>query len=472
VSNILKVLLITIFITNCSFHQNSKFWTKENITNEKIIKKEKITEEEIFKEEENLSLELNSKLRISLYTKPINQSFINNFDNNNGRINYTGNLKKKSKFKFSKIKNFHQYDPQILFHKNNIIYFDNKGAILKFDNNSKLLWKKNYYSKSEKKQHPILFFATNKNTLIVADNIAKFYALNINTGKLLWTKNNIAPFNSQIKTHKNLFFVIDYKNTLRAYSIKDGNEIWNIKTQNSLIRSQKKLSMVVIGEKIYFNNSLGDISAANIKSGELIWQTPTRSSLVTDEAFFLKTSDIIADKNALYFSNNKNQFFSLDIETGTLNWEQKINSNLRPTLIDKYIFTISLEGYLIIIEKNTGVIIRMTDLFRNSKKKLKTSNKYNPGNFIDGFFAKIPEDSRFYVGDKSKVKKNISKPTGFIVGKDNIYLSTDHGRLLIIDISSGLTTSTIKIDNKKISRPSVLGNSLFVVTENSIIKLD
>jgi len=230
--------------------------------------------------------------------------------------------------------------------------------------------------------------------------------------------------------------------------------------------------MVVIGEKIYFNNSLGDISAANIKSGELIWQTPTRSSLVTDEAFFLKTSDIIADKNALYFSNNKNQFFSLDIETGTLNWEQKINSNLRPTLIDKYIFTISLEGYLIIIEKNTGVIIRMTDLFRNSKKKLKTFNKYNPGNFIDGFFVKIPEDSRFYVGDKSKVKKNISKPTGFIVGKDNIYLSTDHGRLLIIDISSGLTTSTIKIDNKKISRPSVLGNSLFVVTENSIIKLD
>jgi len=112
-----------------------------------------------------------------------------------------------------------------------------------------LLWKENYYSKSEKKQNPILFFANNKNTLIVADNIAKFYALNINTGKLLWTKNNIAPFNSQLKIHKNLFFVIDYKNTLRAYSTKNGNEIWNIKTQNSLIRSQKKLSMVIIGEK-------------------------------------------------------------------------------------------------------------------------------------------------------------------------------------------------------------------------------
>tara|TARA_B110001452_G_scaffold154129_1_gene128260 strand:- start:520 stop:1935 length:1416 start_codon:yes stop_codon:yes gene_type:complete len=471
VSNILKILLITIFITNCSFHQNSKFWTKENISKENIIKK-KNKVEEIFKEEQALSLELNPKLKISLYTKPINKSFFNNFDNNNGRINYAGNLKKKSKFKFSKIKNFHQYDSQILFYQNNIIYFDNKGTILKFDDNTKLMWKENYYSKLEKKQNPILFFANSENTLIVADNISKYFALNINTGKLLWTKNNTSPFNSQIKIYKDLFFVVDFENTLRAYSVKNGNEIWNIKTQNSLIRSQKKLSMVIVDEKIFFNNSLGDISAVNIKSGELIWQSPTRSSLVTDEAFFLKTSAIIADKSSLYFSNNKNEFFSMDIESGTLNWKQKVNSNLRPTLIDDYIFTISLEGYLIIIERDTGNIIRMTDLFRNSKQKFKTLNKYNPGDFIDGFFANIPEDSRFYVADKSKVKKNISKPTGFIVGKDNIYLSTDHGRLLIIDINSGLTTSTIKIDNKKISRPSVLGKSLFVVTDNSIIKLD
>ena len=32
-----------------------------------------------------------------------------------------------------------------------IIFFDNNGSILKFDKKSKLIWKKNYYSKSEKK---------------------------------------------------------------------------------------------------------------------------------------------------------------------------------------------------------------------------------------------------------------------------------------------------------------------------------
>ena len=64
------------------------------------------------------------------------------------------------------------------------------------------------------------------------------------------------------------------------------------------------------------------------------------------------------------------------------------------------------------------------------------------------------------------------KPTGFIVGKDNIYLSTNHGRLLIIDIKTGLTTSTIKIDNEKISRPAILNQNLFIIKDNSIIKLN
>ena len=37
-----------------------------------------------------------------------------------------------------------------------IIFFDNNGTILKFDEKSNLIWKKNYYSKSEKKSKPIL----------------------------------------------------------------------------------------------------------------------------------------------------------------------------------------------------------------------------------------------------------------------------------------------------------------------------
>ena len=432
-NSILKVVLIFIFLNNCSLNKNSKYWTNEKISED--VKENVI---ETFQEEETLNLEFNPNLKISFYSKAINKSFINDFDNNNGRINFDGNLKNISKYKFSKIDNFDQYEPEISFSNNDIIFFDNKGSILKFDENSNLLWKKNYYSKSEKKQNHILFFANDKKYLLVADNLAKYYAIDIITGDLIWSKDNNAPFNSQIKIYKDKFFIIDFENTLRAFSINDGKEIWNIKTQNSLVRTQKKLSMVIVNDKIYFNNSLGDISSVDINSGQLVWQTPTQSSLVLDDGFFIKTSDIIADKNALYFSNNKNSFFSLDISTGTLNWKQKINSKIRPTLIDNYILTVSSTGYLIIIEKTSGNIIRVTNIFENIKPKLRT---------------KI-------------------EPTGFIVGTNNIYMTTNNGKLFVVNTNTGETRSIVKIDNSKILRPAVLNKNLFIITDNSIIKLN
>ena len=429
----LSLIFIFIFITNCSFHKNSKFWTKENIEEEK---KENVTE--IFKKDKKLNFEFNSNLKIELESRAVNNSFINNLDNNNGRINYNGKLEDLSKYKFKKIKDFNKYEPEITFNKNSIIFFDNEGSILSFDDNSNLIWKKNFYSKYEKKQNPFLFFGHSDKTLIIADNIAKLYAINIDTGKLLWSKKNNAPFNSQVKIYKDRIYIIDFENTLKAYSINDGKEIWSRKTQASLIRSQKRLSLVILGEKIYFNNSLGDISAIDINNGNLIWQTPTQSSLAFDTGFFLKTSDIVADKNALFFSNNQNQFFSLDIQTGNLVWKQEINSNLRPVIINDFIFTISLEGYLVIIEKKTGNIIRSNYLL-----------------------------NKFKIKNRAKIK-----PTGFIVGNKNIYLSSNIGRLLIIDIATGEVKTILKIDNRKIYRPAIFNKNLYLITDNSIIKLN
>ena len=279
-NKLFRILLIYFLITGCSFQKNSKFWNKEKIEEEK---QENVTE--IFKKEETLNFELNPNLKIELDSRAVNNSFLNNFNNNDGRINYSGRLENVSKYKFKKIENFYQYESEITFNQNNIIFFDNEGSILSFDSSSNLIWKKNYYSKAQKKQNPFLFFGHNNKILIIADNIAKLYAVDINTGELLWTNKNNSPFNSQVKVYKDKIYVIDFENTLRAYSINDGKEIWNRKTQNSLIRSQKKLSLIILDEKIYFNNSLGDISAIDINNGNLIWQTPTQSSLTYDTGF-------------------------------------------------------------------------------------------------------------------------------------------------------------------------------------------
>ena len=88
--------------------------------------------------------------------------------------------------------------------------------------------------------------------------------------------------------------------------------------------------------------------------------------------------------------------------------------------------------------EKSGKIIRVTDVFQNFKIK----------------------------------KRPNIKPTGFVVGLNDIYISTSNGRLLVVDIASGKTISTLKIDNKKISKPFIQNKSLFLIKDNAIVKLN
>ena len=432
--NLFRLFILIIFINSCSLNPNSSLWTKK-----KEIKKENILNiKQIVKKKKILENELNTSLKINLSNLKIENSYLKNFTNNNGRSNYEGSLKSISRYKFSKIQNFDQYEPEIAIDKSNIIFFDNKGNILKFDSKAKLKWKKNNYSKTEKKMNPILFFSTNKNYLIVADTVAKYYALDINSGEIIWSKNNSAPFNSQIKTFKDKFFIVDSENVIKCFSIKDGSVIWSFKTEKPFIKSQKKNSLVIKNNKVIFNNSLGDITALDLYTGDLIWQTPTQKKAIYEDALFLKNADLVVGKNSIFLSNNTNNFFSINADTGIINWKQKINSELTPTFINNLVFSITNEGYFVIIDNETGNLIRSTYIFKNIKKK--------------------------------KLKK--FKPVGFIVGKKNIYLTTTNGRLFVIDISTGITKSVLKIDGEKVSRPLVLEKNLFIIKDNSIIKLN
>ena len=434
-NKLVTTLLSLLFIAHCSFGGQSGFWNETT----KIKKEKETIIKELFKKEEPHEKEMNTNLKINLNAKLIKNSFINNFDNNNGRIEYDGNLKNISKYKFSKISQFDYYQPELLVtNKNTLIFFDEKGTILNFSNNDKLIWKSNIYSKIEKKQKPILYFASNEKNLIVADSIAKYYSININNGNLNWSKNNSAPFNSQVKIFKDKFFVIDFENILRCFSVKDGREIWNIKTEKSFIKSQQKLSFIINNNRLVFINTLGDLSSVDIETGKLIWQTPTQSSAIYENYFSLKNSDLIAENNNIYFSNNQNEFFAIDEKNGVVKWKQNLNSNLRPTFVDGLIFTVTLEGYLAVIDSRNGNILRMTSIMKQIKK-------FN--------------------------KKN-TKPVGFILANDKVFLSLNNGRLVVAEILNGNVLDVIKIDNEKISRPYILNNHMFIVRDNAIIKLN
>ena len=434
-SRIALILFLIIFSQNsCSINKKNYNLFKSN----EIKEPKKVVVKKLFRNEKILDKEFNKNLKIDLSNQFKNNTLKKNLDNNIGRVNYDSPLKKLTKFKFSKIDNFSQNQPEIIFDDGSIIFFSNKGTIVKFNKSSKVIWEKNHYSKKEKKIKPFLFFAKNKNVLIVADNISKYYAIDIQSGDLLWSKTNSSPFNSQIKIYKDKLYVVDFENILYCYSIKDGNKIWSFKSENVFIKSPKKLSIAISENIIYFNNSVGDINALNAINGKLIWQLPTQNNQIYEDSFLLKSSDLVATKKSIIFSNNRNQFYSIDNKTGILNWEQKINSSLNPIVVDELIFTVSLEGFLLIINRISGDIIRITDVFNIFKEK----------------------------------KRSDIAPIGFIVGNKKIYLTTNNGRLLIIDIKTGKTIRMVKIDGNQISKPIIENKKLHIIKDNMIVRFD
>ena len=314
-------IIALILLTQCSLDTKSGFWSKSE-----IIEKEKKNLKKIFKSDDILEKEFNPNLKIKINSLYTQKPFINNLSNNSGYINFESDLKRISKFKFKKIKNFEFINPDLLLGEDNsILFFDENGTILKFNQNSKLIWKKNYYKKNEIKQNPAIYFATDNKILIAADSIANYYAINYSNGDLLWKNFNTSPFNSEIKIFKDKFFVIDFENIIRCISIKSGRELWNFGTEKSYIKSQRKLSLIIQDGLVIYIDTFGDINALDINSGKLIWQSQTVNEDVFESSFLLKSSRLVSDQDTIFVSNNQNKFFAIDSRNGIVKWEQKIN---------------------------------------------------------------------------------------------------------------------------------------------------
>ena len=429
-NRLIILLIASLFINNCSFNENSRIWKdkdKEKLSKSNVKK--------IFEEKKSVVKEFNQILNLDLSGINTNNKFISN-QNDYGSQSYMGELKKIGSYKFSKLEELNQINLKPLFIENDIVFFDKKGSIIRFNENQKILWKKNYYTKAEKKLRPQLDFIFHEENILVSDSISKYYSINANNGELNWSKNNTYPFNSEIKKIKNKFFVIDYKNTLRCYKIEDGSECWNLPTEESFTISDSKYSLIILNDMVIFSNSIGDITSVDIENGLIIWQLPTQSTSILNETYDFKVSKLVSDGNSIFFSNNKNEFYSIDIKTGTTNWISEINSNITPVITGDLIFTVSNEGYLYALEKTKGNIIRVTDLFK------------------------------FY---KPKKRKNIY-PIGFAIGDKNLYLTNSDGKMIVVDLQNSNILKTEKVSSNLVSKPFIFNNNLFLVRNGSIIQ--
>ena len=435
--------LIFILLVNCSFDNKTGIWSgskKEKRRISELEKEQKQTKvvDYIYSSKSVYSKEISLTKKISISNPRKNLSWkMSSLNQQNflGNIYLSGIdnifLKKKigkNKFPISKI-----ISSPLVF-ENNIIFSDNNGTIFNINQNGEINWKKNIYKKIYKKVYKNLVFAIYQNNIYVADNIGFIYSIGLNNGKLVWIKNHGIPIKSNIKIYKNKIFLINQDNRILCFNTKNGSKIWDIRSVPSFIKLQNFLSSAISkqGDVIAINSS-GDLLKVNANNGKIAWSLNTLESTLAHATDFFKSSEIVIIDDNIIFSS-KSSIFSYNLNTGYTNWKQEVSSIGAPIIDGKNIFILTDNGYFVIIDKDTGILISSTNILKILKKK-----------------------------------KQETKITGFIMGSGKIYSVTSNGYLIVSSPVSGKVEYFKKIGDPVTSAPIINNGKLYILTKNSRI---
>ena len=435
--------LIFILLVNCSFDNKTGIWSgskKEKRRISELEKEQKQTKvvDYIYSSKSVYSKEISLTKKISISNPRKNLSWkMSSLNQQNflGNIYLSGIdnifLKKKigkNKFPTSKI-----ISSPLVF-ENNIIFSDDNGTIFNINQNGEINWKKNIYKKIYKKVYKNLVFSIYQNNIYVADNIGFIYSIGLNNGKLVWIKNHGIPIKSNIKIYKNKIFLINQDNRILCFNTKNGSKIWDIRSVPSFIKLQNFLSSAISkqGDVIAINSS-GDLLKVNANNGKIAWSLNTLQSTLAHATDFFKSSEIVIIDDNIIFSS-KSSIFSYNLNTGYTNWKQEVSSIGAPIIDGKNIFILTDNGYFVIIDKDTGIIISSTNILKILKKK-----------------------------------KQETKITGFIMGSGKIYSVTSNGYLIVSSPVSGKVEYFKKIGDPVTSTPIINDGKLYILTKNSRI---
>ena len=233
-------ILIIIFFQNCSFDNKSGIWKNSSDQIKKANKNFKDFRKIVLENENffNKTIKIDKKFQFFL-TPPLSPSKWNDFfyNRNNVYDNFYYSDKNKLVFQSGKLSR-KKINENILFDKNIFISSDSKGNILIYSlENSKILYKYNFYKKKFKNIDKKLYYILRDGLLYVSDNIGYLYAYNYFENKLVWAKKFDAPFRSNIKIDNKKIFIADENNNLFIVDVKNGNILRKIPTEEVLIKN-------------------------------------------------------------------------------------------------------------------------------------------------------------------------------------------------------------------------------------------
>jgi outer membrane protein assembly factor BamB len=215
--------------------------------------------------------------------------------------------------------------------------------------------------------------AVSGDKLIIASGFGFVAAVEAATGREIWRRPMGAPMIGSPTIDDNRIFVSSNNNEIFALDLETGRTLWSDQAIAEPARVLSSPSAATVEDFIIAPFSSGEIIAFLAANGRRLWVDAIQSA-----GRFTPISEIndigsrpVLGAGLVFASNQSGATVAIDGRTGTRVWARAVGSTRAPTLAGRYLFVVGTQGELVCFDAETGEAYWVTQLpqFRNEDRK-------------------------------------------------------------------------------------------------------
>lgn len=285
-----------------------------------------------------------------------------------------------------------------------------------------------------------------------------FYALEVESGKLLWKFRTKGSIRSTAAIDQNRIFILSRDGNLYALDKNSGKVLWTFATKGEKTYSlygyadYYTSSPVVSDGIVYFGSGDGSVYALKSETGARIWSFQTSDVVHTTPAL---------DKDKLFVGSFDGYFYAINRLNGKLIWKFKS--------VGQHFFPKGeFQGSPVVAPDHGLVFVGSRDFnlyaLDIEKGYCHWNKRYTSWALALTYrdqvlYAGTADDDTMYAYEgltgkelwKTNVKFNIFGPA--VIGPNQIYFGTQQGKLLSLDRKTGALKWTFKTDGYTAQQP-------------------
>ncbi|MDR1365598.1 MAG: PQQ-binding-like beta-propeller repeat protein [Holosporales bacterium] len=207
--------------------------------------------------------------------------------------------------------------------------------------------------------------------IYVATSLAEAFALEAETGKIIWRKQLNSPARGALLVYNGFVYVLSMDSKVEALSAASGDYAWSHTGISESIALMGGGGCAAARDMVIVPYASGEVFALHCGNGGQAWSQIVShfspDKMITSLAH-IKALPVI-DGNQVYIASNSGKVVSLNLANGRQLWEQSISGATQtPALSLNSFFIITNENDLVCLSKTTGAPRWITSLPRAVKK--------------------------------------------------------------------------------------------------------